>query len=192
LNAIEQKDRSLAVRIFGLPLSEEEKDSIDQSVTSNTAAAKTAYDKMLKPILSNARDMKLIATLPQMQNVIAEAFRLPDKKNTSSGSTSTTKRPPPILVKLVSSSIKMAIFKAKSAMPEPNEAEKSAGVRRYHIAEDLTPATFNFLMDIRANSAVERAWTTEGQIRFTLANDRTSYVHKVKSVFDSVEAVIKK
>jgi hypothetical protein len=47
-------------------------------------------------------------------------------------------------------------------------------------------------MNIRGHARVERAWTTEGQLRFTLKGDSSSYVHKVKSVFDSIDSIIPK
>jgi hypothetical protein len=184
LNTFEQKDRATAIRIFGLPLTEEEKDGADPQ----KATAKVAYERLLRPILSAAKDKGLISTLPHLPNVIVEAFRLNSKKNSSSSSTS---RPPPILIKLASTHIKTAIFKAKStSLPEPSEAEKSAGINRFHVAEDLTSPTFNLLMDLRAHKKIERAWTTEGQIRYTIKGDRTSYVHKVKSVFDNIDTII--
>lgn len=186
LNSFEQKDRATAIRIFGLPLSEEEKEDSD----SQKATAKVAYERLLRPILSSAKDKGLISTLPHLSNVILEAFRLNSKKANNSSST-TSGRPPPILVKLATTSIKTAIFKSKSSsLPEPTDAEKAAGISRFHVAEDLTSPTFNFLMDLRAHKKVERAWTTEGQIRYTIKGDRTSYVHKVKSVFDNIDAII--
>jgi hypothetical protein len=188
INTIEQKERSLAIRIFGFSISEDEREATDQP----NVLAKTVYDRVIRPILVHARDQKIINTLPQFQNTISEAFRLPSKKPAASSSSTPSARPPPILVKLVSAQVKMAIFKAKSATPEPTDAEKTAGIKRYHIAEDLTPSTFNLLMDLRSNGAVERAWTTEGQVRYTLKNDQSSYVHKVKSVFEPIDSYIKK
>lgn len=182
INTIEQKERSLAIRIFGLPTINEEKEATEQP----NATAKLVYDRILRPVLIHAKDQKLINTLPQLQNVITEAFRLPIKKSSASN------RHPPILVKLASAQIKIAILKAKTATPEPSDADKASGTKRFHIAEDLTPATFNMLMELRSNPAVERAWTTDGQVRYTLKDDRTSYVHKIKSVFEPIESIIKK
>jgi hypothetical protein len=188
LNLFEQRDRATAIRVFGLPLSEEEREGADPQ----KAASKVAYDRLIRPILSAAKDKGLISTLPHMPNVILDAFRLNSKKKPSSTAASSS-RPPPILIKLSSTSIKTAIFKTKSsATPEPSDAEKSAGIHRFHIAEDLTTPTFNLLMELRTHEKVERAWTTEGQIRFTYKGDSTSYVHKVKSVFDSIDAIISK
>lgn len=185
LNAFEQRDRSTAIRVFGLPLADEEKEGPD----TQKATAKLAYERIIRPILSAAKDKGLISTLPNLNNVIQEAFRLTSKKNSASSISSS--RPPPILVKLTSRSIKTAIFKTKSsALPEPSESEKKSGITRFHVAEDLTTPAFNLLMDLRAHEKVERAWTTEGQVRFTLKNDKNSYVHKVKSVFDSIDNII--
>jgi hypothetical protein len=183
LNTFEQRDRAQTIRIFGLPLAEEEKEGSDPQ----KAAAKIAYERLLRPILAAAKDKGIISTLPHMTSVIQEAFRLTPKKNSSASSA----RPPPILVKLATSAIKTALFKTKNAaMPEPSDSEKKLGISRFHIAEDLTPASFNLLMDIRAHKRVERAWTTEGQIRFTYKDDKSSYVHKVKSVFDPIDSII--
>jgi hypothetical protein len=94
---------------------------------------------------------------------------------------------------LTSSTIKAAIFWSKGeALPDPTEAEKSAGIRRFHITEDLTSPTFNLLMELRAHEKVERAWTTEGQIRYTLKGDKSAYVHKVKSAFDNIDSILPK
>jgi hypothetical protein len=184
VNSLEQKDRSLAIRVFGLPLCDEEKDP-----EQPTATAKLVYERILKPILAHAcKDLRLLSTTPQLQNAITEAFRLSKRSSTSNS----TARPPPILIRLVSSQVKTAIFKAKKALPDPTDAEKQAGISRFHLAEDLTPPTFTLLMSLRANSAVERAWTTEGQVRYTLKEDKTGYVYKVKSVFDSVENILRK
>ncbi len=126
--------------------------------------------------------------MPQLQNVITEAFFLPNKKPSSSSS---TPKHSPILVKLATSQIKIAILKSISATPDPTEVEKNSGTRRLHIAEDLTPSFFNLLMDLRANPAVERAWTTEGQVRYTLKDDHTSYVHKLSRFSSLLTASLK-
>ncbi len=105
VNSLEQKDRSLAIRVFGLPLCDEEKDP-----EQPTATAKLVYERILKPILAHAcKDLRLLSTTPQLQNAITEAFRLSKRSSTSNS----TARPPPILIRLVSSQVKTAIFKLK-------------------------------------------------------------------------------
>jgi hypothetical protein len=130
INKMEQKDRSHTIRVFGLPLSEEEKEGSDPQ----KAAAKNVYDRLLRPILATAKDKGLISTLPHSSNVVVEAFRLTSKKSPPTASASPHARPPPILLKLVSIPVKTAIFKAKSsALPDPTETEKGMGIRRFHI-----------------------------------------------------------
>jgi hypothetical protein len=90
LNSFEQRDCATAVRIFGLPLSNEEKEGIDPQ----KAAAKVAYERLLRPILSSAKDKGFISTLPHLSNVIQEAFRLSPKNNSSSASSHRPVLPP--------------------------------------------------------------------------------------------------
>jgi hypothetical protein len=84
----ELKDK---LNAFGLPISEEEKESCDPQ----KAAAKLAYERLLRPILSAAKDKGLISTLPHLPNIVSEAFRLNSKRNTTPASTT---QPPPILL----------------------------------------------------------------------------------------------
>ncbi len=49
--------------------------------------------------------------------------------------------------------------------------------------------TFKKLSDLLADDRVEKAWSTEGKLRFVLmGNDKS--VKKVKSVFDSNDEII--
>ncbi len=134
-----------------------------------------------------AKEKAIIPTVPVLSNVVTDAFRL-RPRNTSAA---TANLPPPILIRLASPAIKLAIFKAKKdSLPSPTETEKQAGTKRFHLAEDLTTASYNFLMDLREDSRVERAWSTDGQVRFTIAGDRSNFVHKVKSVFATIDSVV--
>ena len=177
VNRFEQRDKALVIRIFGLPLSGDEKDGPDPA----KAAAKNAYDRILRPILTHAKEKAIIPSLPGLDKVVTEAFRVRSR-------TSNITKPPPIVVKLTSSAIKIAIFRAKrDSLPQPSQVEMDAGLRRFHLAEDLTSATFNFLFDLRAHAKVERAWTVDGEIRYTKKDDSTNYVYKVKSIFDGID-----
>ena len=179
VNTFDQRDRALVIRIFGLPPSTDEKESVD----SAKFAAKNVYDRILRPILSHAKDKALIPTLPGLDKVIAEAFRLKPRN-------SAIAKPPPIVVKLTNSAIKSAIFRAKKeSLPQPTPHEIDSGLRRFHLAEDLTPASYNFLMELRGHEKVERAWTVDGEIRFTKKGDSTSFVHKVKSIFEGLDCL---
>jgi hypothetical protein len=179
LNVVEQKGRSLVVRIFGLPMSEDEKDGPDPA----KASAKQAYDRILKPLLEHAKKKIIISTVPTVQNVIVEAFRL--KSRTTSNS------PAPLLVKLTSPAIKTAIFKAKKeALPQPTTEERNANFKRFNLAEDLTPATYSFLKNLREHDKVERAWTTDGEVRYIIKGDKENFVHKAKSPFVNINRIL--
>jgi hypothetical protein len=179
LNDMHQTNRALTVRIFGLPSTEDE-----ASADSGKVTAKLAYDRILKPILSSAKEKTFITSVPTLPNCVTEAFRV---KSHNPNST----RPTPIILKLSSLSIKTALFRArKDALPSPTEAEQSAGLKRFHLAEDLTSDSFNCLMELRAHSKVLRAWSVAGEIRFTLKNGDSSHVHKVKSVYDNIDLML--
>ena len=180
LNESDQRNRSLTVRLYGVPLSPDERDGVDP----NKAAAKTAYDRVLKPVLAAAKEKSLIPSLPTITNVILEAYRLKPKN-------AALAKPTPIVMKLISPAIKIAIFKAKrDSIPSPTTSEVDSGLRRFHLAEDLTPASYNYLMELRAHAKIERAWTTDGGIRFLKKGDATNFVHKVKSVFVSIDNLL--
>jgi len=179
-NHFEQKERSLTIRIFSVPMSPDEKDSTDPG----KAAAKTAYDRILKPILTAAKDKALITSVPTIANVIADAYRVKPKNSTAA-------KPTALVIKLVSHSLKLAIFKSKKdSSPQPTAAETELGIRRFHIAEDLTSDAYDLLYSLREHQKVERAWTTDGQIRFVKKGDSTNFVHKVKSVFESPDTIV--
>jgi hypothetical protein len=179
LNVVEQRGRSLVIRIFGLPMSEDEKDGPDPA----KASAKLAYDRILKPLLDQAKKKVIISTVPVLQNVVHEAFRLKSRTPSS--------KPPPLLVKLASPAIKTAIFKAKKeALPQPTDEEKNANFKRFHLAEDLTPATYSFLKNLREHDKVERAWTTDGEVRYTIKGGKENYVHKAKSPFVNINRLL--
>ena len=186
LNIIEQKNRSLVVRIFGLPLTEDEKNGSDPT----KYAAKVAYERILKPLLNNAKEKVIISSVPTLPNVIQEAFHIKTKSSSASSSSSNS-RPPPLLVKLSSPAIKTAIFKAKKdALPQPTDDEKKAGFKRFNLAEDLTPATYSFLQGLREHDKIERAWTTDGEVRYTIKGDKDSYVYKAKSSFANINRML--
>lgn len=181
LNAINQEKRLLCVRIFGLPLSEDEIDGPDPA----KATVKQAYDRVIKPLLAAAKDRSAIPSVPKNPlEVIKEAFRLRSNPNSRS--------PPPILLKFSNENYKTASFKSKrDHMPSPSETEKNAGYRRFDMVEDLTPDNRSCLMELREHASVARAWTTSGEIRFTIKGDTTSFVHKVKSPYDSIASILK-
>jgi hypothetical protein len=78
----------------------------------------------------------------------------------------------------------------RQVTPAPTREEKDLGITRFIIAEDLTPPCFKLLKDLQRNENVGKVWTVDGRIRWMLKESNT--IHRVKSVFDSVESIISK
>jgi hypothetical protein len=183
VNQRDQEARSLTVRIFGVPLSEEEKKTPNQT----KLVSKSIYDRVLRPLLTAAKTSSDIESIPQAANVIEDCFRIGKGTKDKQGRL----LPPPVLVRLTSSKLKVAIFRNKRrAMPDPSEAELAMGILRFSMVEDLTPATFSMLRELREDDRVFRAWTTEGKIRFTLNTDKNVVV-RVSSVYDPIGKYVK-
>jgi hypothetical protein len=177
-NHREQLHRALCVRIINLPVTDDEINGPDPAA----AAAKTAYDRVIRPLLTAAKAKNKISSVPTLPNVISKAFRL--AKPTAASP------PPPILIHLASSTIKSVIFiMKKEAMPRLSDAEGAQSQKRLLLTEDLTPPTFAFLKQLKSDERVSRAWTVEGQIRFIKEGDTDNIVHKVRSIFNPLDSL---
>jgi hypothetical protein len=178
VNFREQMARSLCVRIVNLPVTEDETDGPD----SSAATAKLAYERIIRPLLVAAKSKSKISSVPALQNTVFKAYRL--SKPTA------RLPPPPIIVHLVSANVKTAIFiSKKDAMPKLTDQEKALGHKRLFLSEDLTPPTFAFLKKLKEDSRVNRAWTVEGQVRYIKEGDSENIVHKVRSVFNTIDSL---
>jgi hypothetical protein len=178
VNHREQVTRSLCVRIINLPVSDDEINGPDPAA----ATAKLSYERVLRPLLTAAKTKSKISSVPNVSNVISKAYRL--------AKPSASSPPPPIIVHLVSSSIKSVIFTMKKeAMPRLSDAERAQFQKRLLLSEDLTPPTFAFLKQLKGDERVSRAWTVEGQIRYIREGDPNNIVHKVRSVFNTVNSL---
>jgi hypothetical protein len=182
VNSREQQSRSLTVRILGLPVTEDELHGPDPA----SATAKTSYDRILRPILSAAKSKGKISTLPALQNTVNKAYR-------AAKPTSASANPPPIILHLTSPAIKTAVFTSKrDSLPNPSDAEKALGLKKFLLVEDLTPPTFSFLKLLKDDSRVARAWTVDGQIRYIVEGDKDNIIRKVKSIFNTVDSLFSK
>jgi hypothetical protein len=176
-NDRDQADRGNTLRLFGLPLSKEERDG-------NKTTAAVAYDRILKPILSAAKTKGSVPSVPQLTSLVTECYRVGKPGSPESGS------PPPIIIKFANPHHRLAILRAKKEnTPSPTDAERTAGFKRFVLVEDLTPANHKTLKDLNSDERVEKVWSVDGRIRFVLSGDDKS-VKRVKSVFDSVESII--
>jgi hypothetical protein len=181
VNSREQELRALSVRVTGFPFTEEEKASTDGKFL-----AKKVYDRILTPVLTQAKTKNHIERIPTLANTIQSCYRV-GQATARTG----TGAPPPVIIKLSNEVIKLALMRNKrQATPAPSREEKDLGITRFIISEDLTPPCFKLLKDMQRNEDVGKVWTVDGKIRWMLKDSNT--IHRVKSVFDSVEMIISK
>jgi hypothetical protein len=180
VNLREQELRGLSIRINGFPYTEEEK------TADNKSLMKRVYDRILLPMLNYAKSRNEIDKVPSITNTIASCYRVgPAAAKTN------TANPPPILLKFVNDTVRLAVLKNKRQhTPAPTNEEKSSGIVRFTIMEDLTPQCYKLLRELQKHEEITKAWTTEGKIHFLVRGN--NFVHKVKSVFDPAHVIIDK
>ena len=168
-NMQQQQLRSLTVRLLNLPVVPGEKDD------NFTGLRLRVYERVLKPILAAAKTSKVLSTLPQMGSVIEACFRPFNSSSTPDF------RPPPVIIKLVSRPIKVALMKHRKELPK-EEFPKIA------LVEDLTLDSHKAFVALSKASQTSKVWTHEGIIRFVMTGKLT--VHSVKSVYDPILKIL--
>jgi hypothetical protein len=180
VNGREQQARNLSLRLHGLSVSDDELNGPDAAA----AAAKTSYERVLRPLLTAAKANGKIPSTPSLQNTIVKAYR------GSKPSTRPNATPPTIIIHLASPAVKTAILTMrKDSLPRPSDHEKSLGIKRFFLSEDLTPPTHSFMRLLKDDKRTSRVWSIDGQIRFTKEGDPDNFVYKVKSVFDPIDTL---
>jgi outer membrane murein-binding lipoprotein Lpp len=175
-NRREQYHRATSIRILNVPV------TVGEADDDNSLLINTVYERFLKPILTIAKQSKTISSIPISKTLIESAFRPYAAPNSVA-------RPPPVIVKLSTRALKVAIMRHKRGnIPTPTAEEQRADIQRFLIVEDITAPTHRKLKELSADQRVDKAWTVDGVIRFTLKNSTT--VKKVKSVFDSVSDIV--
>jgi hypothetical protein len=178
-NRYELSARSLTVRILGFPISQEESSSNE----CNKVAVKNVYDRLLKPIFNAARAKGHITSVPQLSTAIMGGFRL----NTNAKDKRGNPYPAPLLIKFSDKTFRTAIFLCKR---EVLASLKEEGGPNPIIVEDLTAATLAKMKELRDDERIEKVWTTEGSIRFTLVADPDK-VRKFPGAFTPLNEAIK-
>ena len=56
------------------------------------------------------------------------------------------------------------------------------------IAEDLTQPSFKKLKELQSREEIDKAWSVEGKLLFTLMGGKT--VNRVSSVFEDVSVIL--
>ena len=178
VNVREQELRTCNIRISGFPLTPEEKESDSKYLCERI------YDRVLRPILTAAKANGLVEKVPTLPNTISSCYRVgnaaakPGKPNA-----------PPVVVKLVSSVLKIAIMKCKKdSTPGPTDAEKSVGHKKVLIFEDLTPPAFKKLKELQEREEISKAWSIDGRL-FLILQGSTNIV-RVSSVFDDILTIL--
>ena len=59
------------------------------------------------------------------------------------------------------------------------------------MVEDLTVVTYKLLREMNDCAEVDKVWSVEGRLRFTLVGDSNKIVKKVSSVFKPVSEIIR-
>jgi hypothetical protein len=182
-NSREQSYRLDAVRLFGLPPIEDE--------TDPKTLVKHVYTKALLPILNLAKSKGQLDVVPTRDRAGITCFRAGKKPPSRTGQPSSLAQPLPVIIKFEDLRLRLMVLRYKrEGIPSPSAAEKAAGFSKMFISEDLTPATFKAMKQLRNSDQVAKVWSVEGQVRFTLAGDSSGTIKKVQSVFVPVDEMI--
>ena len=91
----------------------------------------------------------------------------------------------PVIIKFANPAIRLAFLRCKKEhTPAPLDSDKAAGTKKYTASEDLTGPTYKMFKAMVDSPLVDKVWTVDGRLRFTVPGDKS--VKKVKSVFVSV------
>jgi hypothetical protein len=177
VNHLSQQSKANSIRLLGFPVSEDEKMSTD----GGKALSTRIYEKILKPVLAIAKAKGDLSSVPTMPNTITSVYRA-GKLNSP--------KPPPIVISFSSSLTRLAVLRhKKNNLPSPSDDEKRSGIKSYLLVEDLTSPTFRMLKLLQADERVNKVWSADGRLKFTLRSDSDT-IHRVKSVFLPVEKII--
>ena len=183
-NDIEQESKACLIRINGLSVVEAD----IKELGYEKAIMKKAYDKVIKPILTAAKNSGDIDSVPVLLNVLEQGMMVGKGVKDKQG----RMLPPTICVRFINRYTRNTVVRLKKDhMPSPTAAEKAAGVQKYSITEDLTVVTAKKLKEIRDSGEVDKAWTIDGRIRYIRSGD-PNVVCKLPSSFTPLEDIFKK
>ena len=177
-NSRDQQLRSSIVRLYGFGHAAE--DTGDPK-----ALSKRVYDCVVKPVLAAAKANKLIDVLPQLSNTITEVYRVRVFSTQEPIPGQPPPLPAPIIIKFANQATRLAFLRSKKEhMPAPLDSDKAAGITKYSASEDLTGPTHKMFKQMVESSLVDKVWSVDGRLRFTVPGDKS--IKRVKSVFTSV------
>ena len=137
---------------------------------------KKAYNRLIKPILNEAKLKGEIETVPAWYNVLEKGHKLRQSKKAKE---TNPKAPPPIIIRFSSKYMTSTVLRnKKKSIPTPTLAEVTeTGVKVFRIAEDLTVHNFFLLRNMWDDARVENARTIDGRIRYTKAGETDVIYH---------------
>ena len=151
----EQRLRSTTVRLFNFPY------QVGESLDNFKALSSRVYDRIIKPTLVAAKSSGDLGSVPQQQTAVEACFRFYSPNQPEAAASSP---PPPVIIRLSSNSIKSAVMKNRRCIPPPSDGEKSGGVRRFIIVEDLTPEAYGLLKALQQDRRTDKVWSYNGVI----------------------------
>ena len=162
-NAREQYARGWCVRVFGLHVGDEE----ERKLGKDRAAMKKSFDKIIKPILTEAKAKGDIETVPAWYNVLENGHKLKVRRGAADSQSKTT-QPEPIILRFISKHMRNVVLRnKKDAIPKPSAAEVAEfGITKYRIAEDLTRQNFTLMQSLWASDKGSSAWSIDGKLQF--------------------------
>lgn len=180
LNDLEQYGRNWSVRILNLPLQQD-------AASDPRKVMQQVFDRVLLPIFEGALQRGEIPAIPRVDDILETAHILPAQPNKVNT----------IIARFYTRNIRNLVFRLKKdfARREPADGRPTGGAALragrflYPIYEDLTRATFHKMRELTASGLVESCWTVNGIIKFKTKN--STVIRKVKSVYDSLENIIR-
>jgi hypothetical protein len=195
-NELEQYNRSWSVRIFNIPLTEEEE-------KDGTATKNKVYELAFLPILQGALESGEISSIPGAEELLEAAHVLPSKPGSIK----------PIIARFYNRGLRTLCLRRKRDFATkttrgPTTAAAGAARRTstggalatagseeggrysYPFYEDLTKPTFLKMRALNSDPRVLSCWSINGQLRFKLANSNSNTVQRVQSIFDSVDKIV--
>ena len=153
IGILQQRERNHNLRIIGL-----KQPVVDKPKPFFTA--EYTFSTVIEPILKVALEDKAIPSLPSLLEVVDACHILPSKKDET----------PTIHIRFQSKLIRDVILSYKSQFFKRSDL-------RCSIFEDLCPSTRALLQETKARPDVERVWTRNGRIKYTLKDSNA--VHSV-------------
>jgi hypothetical protein len=204
LNSLEQHHRGWSARILNIPLSKKEE-------SDNFKVREKVYHLALLPILRGAVERKILATVPDIEQLLEVAHVLPGPVGF----------PKQIIIRFYNRNLRDICFRLKKYYAPREEARSPGGGGTsggsgggvgdsewgppgreaaggfegrgkycFPLYEDLIRAAFQKMRAISKDSRVKACWSTKGQIKFIL-HSNLNEVKRVSSLLDPLDTILK-